>query len=276
MYGLNMVVGNKGMGKTSFLVYQAWQAYFINGSRLKRRSAELIAKINKDYDNELTAPLDVPIFTSPKLKLKFPIGWYEYYEPYMVNPYYIGTNDNSGNPIMFLPPASTVIIPELQRVLNSRKSASFPDRLSQWFEESRHWDITFWGDGQRGHLMDLNFRAITDRIYEMQGVEDEKDKLGRTIKTTWHCREFTKLKYYDEYVNGNGTNYEETMYSYKGNIFRFYDSKQCKEDYIPPKGTDFKYLKHLGSKEIIQLPQEEAALYQLSEPKWFRSNKSET
>jgi len=266
---LNLAVGNKGTGKTSFLVLQAWKAYFERGEQLKRQSCEKIAQINKDESRTLTAPNDVPIFTSPKLKMKFIIGWYKYFEPYLVNPYYIGTNDNSGKPIMFTPPGSLFFIPELQRVLNSRKSATFPDRVSQWFEESRHWDIEFWGDGQRGNLMDKNFREITDRIYEMQGVENELDEIGRVKKTTWRCREFENIKAYDAY------DYTETSYSFYGNIFEFFDSKQCKSDFIPPKGVDFKYLKHLSNKEIAKLPPTEAAFYSMDEPKWFRGKSDE-
>lgn len=272
---LNLAVGNKGTGKTSFLVYQAWKAYFERGEILKRRSGEMVKQINKDLGYNLTPPADVPIFTSPKLKMKFIVGWYKYFEPYLINPYYIGTNDNSGKPIMFTPPGSIFFIPELQRVLNSRKSATFPDRLSQWFEESRQWDIEFWGDGQRGHLMDKNFREITDRIYDMQGVENEYDKIGRIAKTTWHCREFESIKAYDAYVNKDANSYEETTYEFVGNIFELYDSKQCKADFIPPKGVDFKYLKHLTQDEILKLSPEVAALYSMEEPKWFRGKADE-
>ena len=272
---LNLVVGNKGTGKTSYLVYRAWLAYFVDGELIKRRSTELIQQINKEYGLNLTPPPDVPIFTSPKLKMKFIVGWYKYFEPFLINPYYIGTNDNSGKPIMFTPPGSIFFIPELQRVLNSRKSASFPDRLSQWFEESRQWDIEFWGDGQRGHLMDKNFREITDKIVEMQGVENKDDKIGEVVKTIWHCREFESLKAYEAYLNKDARSYQELTYEFEGNIFEFYDSKQCKEDYIPPKGVDFKYLKHLSHKEVLKLPEEEAAIYSLEEPKWFRGSVSE-
>lgn len=271
--GLNLVVGNKGTGKTSFLAFQGRRAYFDRGEYLKQRSSELVAKINKQYDYNLTPPDDVPIFTSPKLKMKFIVGWQKYFEPYLMNPYYIGTRDNSGKPIMFLPPGCVCLVPELQRVLNSRKSASFPDILSQWFEESRHWDIEFWGDGQRGHLMDLNFRALVDRIFEMQGVENELDKIGRVVKTTWHCREFPNLSAYDDYIMKHLNSYMETTYEFKGNIFKYYDSKEGKSDFIPPKGVDFKYLKHLSNEEIAKLPPSEAMYYSMDEPKWFRSNK---
>ena len=264
---LNLVVGNKGLGKTSFLVYQVRKAYFERGELIKRRSVELTTQINKDDGYNLTPPSDIPIFTSPKLKMKFLVGWYKYYEPYLINPYYIGTNDNSGKPLMFTPPGSIFLIPELQDVLNSRKSATFPDVLTTWFAESRHWDIEFWGDGQRGNLMDLNFREITDRIYEMHGVENELDIIGRVTKTTWHCHEFENLKAYDE------NRYIETEYEYLGNIFECYNSKQCRSDFIPPKGMDFKYLKHLSNIEISKLPPEEAALYSMNEPEWFRKNK---
>lgn len=262
--GLNLVIGRRGTGKTSFLVFQGWRAKFERGEILKHHSCEMVEQINKDLGYNLTPPADVPMFTSPNLKMKFIVGWYKYFEPYLINPYFIGTNDNSGKPIMFTPPGSIFFIPELQRVLNSRKSMTFPDRLSQWFEESRHWDIEFWGDGQRGNLMDKNFRDITDRIYEMQGIKNEYDKIGRVKKTTWYCREFESIKAYDANI------YEETTYEFNGNIFEFYDSKQCKADFIPPKGVDFKYLKHLTQEEILKLPPEEAAFYCMDEPKWFR------
>lgn len=266
MSGLNLIVGNKGMGKTSFLVLQGWKAYFERGEYLKRHSSELIAKINAEEARNLTPPPNVPLFTSPKLKMKFIIGWYEYYEPYLVNPYYIGTADSSGKPIMFTPPGSVFLVPELHEIIDSRKSASFPGRLTKWFAESRHWDIEFWGDGQRANLMDRNFREITDKIIEMQGVENELDIIGRVQKTTWHCREFNSLKDFDNYQ------YKTTTYTFNGNIFEFYDSKQCKSDFIPPVGSDFKYLKHLSSKEISKLPKEEALIYSAEEPKWFRGS----
>lgn len=266
---LNLVIGPRGFGKTSFLVFQGWNAYFVRGYDLKHHSAELVADINEKYGYNLTPPDDVPIFTSPKLPMRFIIGWYKYYEPYMINPYYIGTNNNGGKPIMYTPPGSVYLIPEFHEIVNSRKSGSFPDTLTQWFAESRQWDIEFWGDGQRAHLMDKNFREIVDRIYEMQGMKNDTDKLGRTIKSTWYCHEFPNMKAFDE------NRYVETQYEFRGNIFEFYDSKQCKTDFIPPKGADFKYLKHVSALELQSMPKSEAALYSMDAPDWFRKNKND-
>lgn len=265
---LTLVVGVRGTGKSSFLTYQGYKAKFERGDYLRTRSAALTAELNKTYKLSLTPPPDVPIYSS--MKMRYLVGYYKYYEPYFINPYYLGVNDGSGKPALYVPPGSVVIIPELQRVINSRESSSFPNRLSQWFEESRHFDIEFWGDGQRGHLMDLNVRAITDRIIEMQGVENEYDILGRVIRTTWHCREFSCLRDYDDYVKKNIPSYKETTYEYNGNIFACYDSKERKRDYIPPRGQDFSYMKHLTAEEITKLPPKQAEIYSLDEPTWFR------
>ena len=265
---LTLVVGVRGTGKSSFLVYQGHKAKFERGEYLKRRSTEKTIEINKKYGLHLTPPDKVPIY-SP-MRMRFLEGYYKYYEPYFINPYYIGVNDGSGKPALYVAPCSVVIIPELQRIINSRKSATFPDRLSQWFEESRHFDIEFWGDGQRGHLMDVNVRAITDKIIEMQGVENEKDGLGRVIKTTWHCREFYNVRDYDDYIKNNARCYKETAYEYNGNIFACYDSQERASDFIPPRGEDFAYMQHLTSSERQRLPAEQAAVYNIDEPEWFR------
>ena len=266
---LTLVVGKRGFGKSSFLTYQGHRAYSKRGKYLKSHSAALTAKLNKKFGLRLTPPPDVPIYSM--MKMRFLAGYKKWYEPFFINPYYLGVNDGSKIPTQYVAPGSVVIIPELQRVINSRKSGSLPDRLSQWFEESRHFDIEFWGDGQRGHLMDLNVRAIADKIIEMQGIENEVDCLDRVIRTTWHCREFTHLQDYDEYIkNANARCYTETTYTYNGNIFNCYDSKERKRDFIPPKGQDFSYARHLSAEEISKLPQKQAEIYNLSEPSWFR------
>lgn len=47
---LNLVVGNKGLGKTSFLVYQGRKTYFERGELIKRQSIERTTQITKMTD----------------------------------------------------------------------------------------------------------------------------------------------------------------------------------------------------------------------------------
>lgn len=270
---LTLVVGVRGTGKSSFLAYQGHKAKFERGEYLKARSREMTLDINRQFGLHLTPPNDVPLYSS--MRLRYMVGYYEWYEPYFINPYYLGVNDGSGKPALYVAPGSVVLIPELQRVINSRQSATFPNRLSQWFEESRHFEIEFWGDGQRGHLMDKNVRAITDRIIEMQGVENEYDRMDRVVKTIWHCREFFNIRDYDDYINKNIASYKTTTYEYNGNIFACYDSKERKRDFLPPKNQDFAYPKQLTAEEISKLPPEKAKIYSLDEPGWFRGDKNE-
>ena len=109
---LTLVVGVRGTGKSSFLAYQAHKAKFERGEYLKRRSTEKTIEINKKYGLHLTPPDKVPIY-SP-MRMRFLEGYYKYYEPYFINPYYIGVNDGSGKPALYVAPCSVVIIPELQ------------------------------------------------------------------------------------------------------------------------------------------------------------------
>lgn len=59
------------------------------------------------------------------------------------------------------------------------------------------------------------------------------------------------------------------MSSKKG-IFACYDSQERASDFIPPRGEDFAYMQHLTSSERQRLPAEQAAVYNIDEPEWFR------
>ncbi len=142
---------------------------------------------------------------------------------YFVNGYYLGFKNNRKHPTMFLPSGANIYISEAQEVFNSRESSRFPDFLSRYMEKHRHFELNFYLDCQRGELIDLNVRAIAEKIID---VREKKDKynahFGFLEKTVWTCEEY---KSWSEYENGESG--KKKKYEYDGDIHDCYDSQGC-------------------------------------------------
>lgn len=269
-----LILGDPGAGKTSLMACMVKSIYRTKGRRLLNNSIDLILRLNKTRGIEpFEIPEQPPIYTDvTSFKVKFMVGYEEWFEPYVLNPYYMGV-ENKKIDTQYVLPYSQIFIPEIQKYADSRKGQTFPAQLSRIFEIRRHFHLDIFMDGHRGRFIDLKIRGMCDRVIEIQGQEHERDELGRIIKTIWHVREFEGYGAYEDYCERGGTDYIENTYSYDGNIFKIYDSFGCENEFVPTagKGAQFSTLKPLTMEEIKQLPKEIAKFYNPNEPKGFRT-----
>ena len=261
---ITIITGKPGVGKTALNTYFCWRTYQTEREQLLKATCDKIELLNESREKKLTVPKEPPIFAN--YEVKFHVGYEEYYEPYYINPYYLGLA-NEKLKMQNLPPFSRLFISEAQRYYNSRKSSTLPDWVSRWYEMHRHYGVDIYMDVQRGKLIDLNIRELCKRFIEVQSME--LDRAGGTWirKTRWTCREFSNMQDFDDYINGDGENYSETTYEYDGDIFECYNSTSCFNEFVPIEGADFHYLPYHSADK----PSEEAAMfYNTSEPELYR------
>lgn len=267
---LTIISGVPGAGKSSLNAYFLYSTYREEGRTLLKRCRAKIEELNKTRLHPLTLPAQPPIYSD--FKVKFPAGYKKWYEPYFVNGYYMGLS-NERLKTQFLPPYAKVFLGESQRYYNSRKSGSFPDFVSRFYEMHRHFGLDIYLDVQRVRLIDPNIRELCRRFIEVQGMEHTRDKLGRITRTVWHCREFGNWIDFEDYLNTGADTYKETTYSYDGNIFDCYDSFSFFENYLPEDvaGNDICYLKHLSRAEARFIGADKAEFYKSGEPVAYRT-----
>ncbi len=267
---LTIISGVPGAGKSSLNAYFLYSTYREEGITLLKRCRAKIEELNKTRLHPLTLPAQPPIYSD--FKVKFPAGYKKWYEPYFVNGYYMGLS-NERLKTQFLPPYAKVFLGESQRYYNSRKSGSFPDFVSRFYEMHRHFGLDIYLDVQRVRLIDPNIRELCRRFIEVQGMEHTRDKLGRITRTVWHCREFGNWIDFEDYLNTGADTYKETTYSYDGNIFDCYDSFSFFENYLPEDvaGNDICYLKHLSRAEARFIGADKAEFYKSGEPVAYRT-----
>ncbi len=263
---ITIIFGKPGVGKTSLNTFFCELTYYTDHEWLYKTTCERIDELNENRVQLLTKPDGPPIFTN--YGARFKVGYEKHYEPYYVNTYYLGLQ-NERIPVQSVPPNSRIFISEAQRYYNSRKSQSLPDWVSRWYEMHRHFGIEIYMDVQRVKLIDLNIRELCQKFIEVQRTEHERDSADWITKTRWYCREFDNLLDVEDYLSGNSKNYRETVYEYEGNIFESFNSTSCASEFVPAEGEDFKYLtfnREGGASD------KNAEYYITSEPKNYRKD----
>lgn len=268
---ITIISGKPGVGKTALNTYFCEKTYQTEREWILRTSRTRIEALNEENGTDYTLPSAPPIYTN--FEVKFNIGYKKSYSPYFINPYYLGL-PNERLKVQSVPPNSRIFISEAQRYYNSRKSQTLPDWVSRWYEMHRHYGINVFMDVQRVKLIDLNIRELCKRYIEVQRMEHETSSANWILRTTWHCREFECMQDFDEYLDGQGTNYVETQYVYEGNIFECFNSTSCFNEFLPPTGADFDYLPYPSKRGAAD--ENTARLYSSFEPAEFRkSDKTE-
>lgn len=265
---ITIIFGAPGAGKSSLNTFFLKQTYELQGRSLLLKSVERINQLNKNRKNQLSVPEKAPIFAD--YKVKFKVGYNKTFEPYFVNAFYLGlVNDRMET--QYLPPFSKVFLGEAQRYYNSRKSSTFPDNVSRFFEMHRHYGYDIYLDVQRVMLIDSNIRDLCKHFIEVQGMEHETDDMGRTVRTTFKCREFTNWIDVNDYLTTGAASYTQTSYINNGDIFSCFDSFNFFETFLPDESKDFNLLPFLSPAEQKSVSDEEQIFYNRQEPAEFRS-----
>ena len=262
---ITIIFGAPGSGKSSLNTYFLKRLYRREGEIRLDRTRALIAEANEHRLTPLSVPDKPPIFSN--YEVKFQTDYEEDFEPYLINGFYMGLQ-NDRIPTQYIPPASAVFLDEAQRFYDSRKSATFPEFVSRFYEMHRHYHIDLWLAVQRPVLIDANIRALCRNFIEVERMEHEHDDAGRIAKTIFRCRGFDRWEEIEQYLESGTETYKTTSYTHEGNIFRSFDSYSYFEAFLPPEGQDFKFLPFRAKSAAIA--REDEIFYDSAEPDAYR------
>lgn len=259
---IHIIFGGPGKGKSCKQVHFAKELCQKSGRALL---ADCAARINRARSEgyALNAPDRPPIFSD--FPMRFRTGYETWFETYYVNGYYLGL-PNESQDVMYVPPGSVIFLSEAQRYYYSRKSNSFPEWVSRFYEMHRHYGLEIYMDVQRPGLIDANIRELCEHFIEIRELTHERNFAGRIMSSTWKCREWDNWKRVEQYLNTDVKNYEEREYTNKGDIFSNYDSFTYFDNFLPKAGG-FTYLPFEASEDY-------AKFYSPTEPKTYRGGKA--
>ncbi len=271
---ITAIVGEGGVGKTSLEVFFLEQYALEHGQERLRKCIAEIDKYNLNRKNKLIKPDKYPIFTN--FDVTIPIGYRRDFTPYFLNPYHFGI-PNLDKEVQPIPPYGVIIFTESDKVYDSREK-SLPEAASGIYNKQRHFHLDIILELHRGMNADTLVRSNVHRFIEIQKQEREENSFKEVTKTTWFCREFEGAKNYLRYVNshGNEKTYKETVYTHVGNIFAYYNSRACAEEFIPKEGQNFSLIQQPSKADIKKLPPEIAKFYNQGEPPNWRKKADET
>ncbi|MDE7440055.1 MAG: hypothetical protein K2N23_06075 [Clostridia bacterium] len=267
-----IITGKPRVGKTALNTFFAKCSYHAYGSLRFNRCITELTISNENRINKLVLPKQTPIYTN--YEAHFPAGYKKEFVPYEVFPYYLGLPHNDG-PVQRIFPYGELHITEGQRYWDSRESATMPDYVSRWFETHGHYWLDIFIDVQRGKLIDLNIRELAKKIIEVQRLVNVKDAYGRILQTTWYCREFDNSQDYETYIEGGNARYRETSYTHEGNIFKCYNSRSCKEDFVPSEEENFTLLEYKTTGEVKAVPESLVKFNMREKPEWWRKRSNQ-
>lgn len=271
--------GTTGTGKSSDLARIVKETYYKRGDIMLEMCCEQIKADNAKFGLNCPLPDKPPIFVGPFLDVKFEVDFEEFFEPYYLSPYHLGIAEEGENayPVQFFPPYSLLVIPEAQRYFDARQSGTFPTRVSGFFEKHRHQHLDIILESQRPDLIDANIKRLTHRFIEERGAENKTNFAGRVESTTWKRREFTSWNAVNDYINGKGDDYTNTIKKHEGNIFNCFNSYACAQEFFP-KAKDGKasydFLTSYAQAMEQGFPKGLEEYYKFTEPKGYRSRKS--
>lgn len=264
------IVGKPRAGKTALNTLFMRREVKYNGWAMQRRSRQIIAGYNEHRELKLGYPQKPPIYANYEAQI--PIGYKKIFKPYALNPYLLGKpTPQTADKIQNIFPCSCLHITEGRKYWDGRESSTMPDNVSQFFETHGHIYLTIIIDAQRGESLDLNIRKNVNKFIEVQGMINSEDAYGRVMRSTWVCREFYSLQDYEGYLAGNKSAYYRTVtYTYDGNIFEYYESRNRARDYIPAEGRNYSMQDFVSESEQKELSPYLRSLYDTSRPDWYR------
>lgn len=129
---ITIVFGKPGCGKTAYLTADAVK--YMNGSKecyeLLERSCSEVSRL-KDF----VGPAFSPVYSNYPITVQH--GYGKRRVSFYVDGFRLGL-DIEQLGVFHLPPCSRVYLCEAQRYYNSRNSRDFPEWVSRYFEEHRH------------------------------------------------------------------------------------------------------------------------------------------
>jgi len=233
---IRIIFGNPGCGKTSLLAALACKDMTVGARDFLLPCRAEIEVLNQG-GYKLTVPEKHIVFANINIETE-PIAmlprksWY-------VNPSQIAL-PNEAFTTAFLPPYAQIYISEAQKYYNSREYKKLADAVSRWYETHRHNGHGVTLDCQRSTLIDLNIRGITEEFIEPLKLKHKYDRNGALIGTEWRCIVLKNCYDVDKYLQSGEASKDHEMrtYTYKGNIFKTYDSRFAKLYHLRGRAND--------------------------------------
>lgn len=151
-----------------------------------------------------------------------------------------GLYSEDGREVMHVLPGSTLVVFEVQRKLDSRKSMhgdAFDDQLQAALEMQGHFGIRMIAEGHSWNRVEKRFREFADCVIEVQEQMHEyapwdfnrDPKTSTPIRTTWKLHVFAGAGTYMQHLERKpGSDapplYEVMYYTFEGNIYKVIDS----------------------------------------------------
>jgi len=246
---LEIIIGPPGSGKSTFNTYRLTNEYRTEGRKLYLNSCKRINELNRDRVTPLTLPDRPPIYSD--FKARFKIGYEKYFEPYFIDGFHLGL-DNDVLDVFHVAPGSKIHLSEVQRYYDSRKSQTFPEWVSRYFEMHRHYKVDVTMDLQRASLVDVNIRDLCRHYTEIVSMKHTYDDLRRIVRTKFTCREFATYQDLEDFTTHKSkNNYDLNTYVYEGNIYRCFDSCTYFKKFIPANDKDFSYME-FGNNSVTE------------------------
>lgn len=245
---INIIFGAPGTGKSTFNTYLLIREYWEQGYNMLSGTCKRIEELNRERESPLTLPDRPPIYADFKMRLK--VGYEKDFTPYFIDGYHLGL-DNDDLEVLHVAPGSKIHLSEVQRYYDSRKSITFPEWVSRYFEMHRHYGVDITMDIQRSSLVDVNIRDLCRHFTEIQAMKHTLDDLGRIVHTKFTCREFGSYQDVEDYLNKKAKTYDVTHYEYDGDIYRCFDSCAYFNKFVPTDNKDFSYMEY-GNNSILE------------------------
>lgn len=171
--------------------------------------------------------LDLPpqkhlIYTDFKFKINKKI------ESYYIDGYKIGL-PNPYFETQFIPPYSTIFLDEAQRYYDSRNTKSLRTEVYNWFQLHRQNHYNIYLVCQRVENIDINIRALADRIIVIDDLKIKTNEFGVVEHFKWITREFESPDTAEEYCRKKDRDEvsmlgKKVIVESKLSLFNYYDS----------------------------------------------------
>ena len=238
--GINIIAGDPGCGKTSLMAYLAGQRMTVDAYEDLQYTNSLIDLYNEGGYN-FSYVKDHTVYTN--FDCKSHVQWFPDQLAHDMEGYEFGLPDPE-HTTKFIPPGSSLFFMEAQSFLDARRFKEFRESVSRAYELHRHWSLTIFLDCQRATLIDLNVRAISASIIEVQELIQKRDKNDNLIKCTWEARVFSGSEAYESYLaTGKAKGpFEKVKFVYEGDIFSCYESTSNSSLFLEGREKDDFYL----------------------------------
>ena len=231
---ITIVFGLPGAGKTAYMVGQA-VPYLNNSDECLTLQADTEMEVNAMICNNgcsLSLPKHAPVYTNFNLSVD---SGCEVVGAYYIDGFHLGF-ENPDVDIMPVYPGSKIFLSEAQRYYNSRNKG-FPDWVSRFYEEHRHFGLDIYLDCQRPGLIDANIREITGEFIEVLNVEVIE---GHTI---FYFRRYNSWSDCSKSIEGSVALPTVETKAVPFVVFDYYESCCYYNEFIPK--TDFWQFGHV-------------------------------